>query len=131
MTPEEQADRILHQILHEELLPVHTIWRETFGTLNSEKEICGRGLRALEAALPNAAECVLHGWIDQAALEIVSVGSIAALRDEVLSYRADQGGDTGVLSMDDREITLLEFSFERGEAILRQYQQAEHLLSPD
>ena len=124
MITEEQAGRLLNQILRGEL-PSATKWRETWGTLRTDEEAICRGLQAFEDQLPKGAVGVLHGWIDQAALEIISIGTIAELRDRVLRYRADKGGDTGVLTLADGTATVLEISFEEGEIAVREYQQAE------
>ncbi len=123
MITREQADGILYRILNQELAPITTTWHEIFATLGSEKDTLDRGLSALEELIPENTECVLHGWIDQAALEIVAVGQLPDLRDRALNYRADQGGDTGILALDEERVIVLDFSFERGEASLREYKK--------
>ena len=124
MITEEQAARLLNKILREQW-PADTKWCETWGTLRTDDEAIDRGLQAFERELPEGAVCVLHGWIDQAALEIVSIGTIPELRDRAIRYRADQGGDTGILRLDDGIATVLDISFEAGEIAIREYKQAE------
>ena len=124
MITEEQAARVLHRILKGES-PSATKWSETWGTLRTDEEAIGRGLQAFESQLPEGAVGVLHGWIDQAALEIISIGTIPELRDRAINYRADQGGDTGILTLVDGIATVLDISFEEGEIAVREYQQAE------
>lgn len=104
-----------------------TMWHETFAMLGSESDTIKRGLTALEGVVSKNAQCVLHGWIDQAALEIVSIGKFATLRERAVNYRADQGGDTGILALDNGWVTVLEFRFEAGEAKIHQYQLAEQV----
>jgi len=122
---QEQADKLLHQILNEDLSPTSTKWHEIFATMGPEKDTISRGLDALDQLIPSNTECVLHGWIDQAALEIRSIGRLSELRDRAVNYRADQGGDTGVLALYGGSAFVLDFSFERGTATLREYKTAE------
>lgn len=122
MITEVQAAQVLHRILNGEL-PSSTKWCETWGTLRTDEEAIGRGLQAFEGLLPKGAVGVLHGWIDQAALEIISIGTIPELRDRAISYRADQGGDTGILTLVDGTATVLDISFEKGGIAVREYQQ--------
>jgi hypothetical protein len=123
MPTEEQSIALLHQILNRELLPVSTSWRESIGILGSEDEVIFRGLSALEESIPEDTRCALHGWIDQAVLEIVAIDRVAIIRDRARSYRPDQGGDSGVLAAINEKIIVLEFSFERGVASLSEYKK--------
>ena len=127
MITKEQADQVLHQILNKELLPTSTKWGEIFATMGSETDTIGRGLDALDELIQANTDCVLYGWIDQAALEIVLISRLAELRGRAVNYRADQGGDTGVLAMYDGTAFVLDFSFERGAAALREYKPAEQV----
>ena len=124
MITEEKAVRVLHRILKGESAST-TKWCETWGTLRTDEEAIVRGLEGFEGQLPEGTVGVLHGWIDQAALEIISIGTIPELRDRAISYRADQGGDTGILALVDGTATVLDISFEEGEIAVREYQQAE------
>lgn len=123
MPNEKQSIAILHQILNRELLPVSTGWRESFGISSCEPEVISRGLSALEESIPENTHCALHGWIDQAVLEIVMIDRIAVIRDRAGGYRPDQGGNSGVLAAIDGKIVVLEFSFERDEASLSEYKK--------
>ncbi|MES2920098.1 MAG: hypothetical protein V4819_01030 [Verrucomicrobiota bacterium] len=122
MIAEETAGRVLYQILGGNFAEVVTIWNEYFGTQASVTGRIGRGVGELERVVPREQDCVLHGWIDQAVLEIVSKGKLADLREEMADYRANQGGDTGLLALEGNRATILEFSFGRGQAVLRSYQ---------
>lgn len=120
----EDAERVLDQILNRDYAESSTIWQEIFDTHGNEKDTISRGLDALAAYITEDQKCVLHGWIDQAVLEIVARGSVSTIRPRAHNYRADQGGDTGVLVLDGGNVIVLEFSFEGGEAALRKYKLA-------
>ena len=121
MITRDEAERILYQILDDGLLPIATNWAEVFAAKGCEKETIERGLNALEALFSATTPCVLHGWIDQAALEIVEIGQLSSLRDRAINYRADQGGDTGILALNNGKAVILAFSFEQGKAVLEEY----------
>ncbi|WP_221030919.1 hypothetical protein [Actomonas aquatica] len=121
MPNEDQSSSILHRILDRELLPDFTIWREYFGAPSPVEVVIDRALEALSSAIPDDTHCVLHGWIDQAVLEIVAIDRVAEIRDRTKRYRPDQGGDSGLLAVVGRRILVLEFSYERGEALLTEY----------
>jgi len=120
----EDVERVLEQILNREFAEASTIWQETFATRGPEKDTISRGLDALAASISEGQECVLHGWIDQAVLEIVARGNISVIRPRAINYRADQGGDTGILILDGGQVIVLELSFERGDAAIRKYKLA-------
>src|SRR5687767_10449606 len=110
MITREQADAILYRILREELSPGFTLWHGNFATAETEEDAIDHGLSALEELIQEDTGCALHGWIDQAVPEIVAVGRLPDLRDRAMGYRADQGGDTGILALDNGKVLVLEFS---------------------
>ncbi|MDP7033763.1 MAG: hypothetical protein QF752_04655 [Planctomycetota bacterium] len=121
----EQANRVLHLILNDECPSIETKWHETWGTLGSQQEAIGRGLQAFKDLLPEKTSGVLHGWIDQAVLEIILIRPIHELRKRLMDYRADQGGDTGILALDGETAIVLEISFERCDVTIREFPRVE------
>jgi hypothetical protein len=122
MSSDETIERVLNGILNQEFAEVSSPWQETFATLGPEKDTIVRGLDALERTITPDQECVLHGWIDQAVLELVARGSVSELRGRTVNYRADQGGDTGLIAICATKIVVIEFSFENGQAALKEYE---------
>ena len=54
----------------------------------------------------------LHGWIDQAVLEIIDSDLANNLIDKMIVYRPDQGGNSGLLYIDNVNLLyVFEISF--------------------
>ncbi|WP_339746306.1 hypothetical protein [uncultured Rubinisphaera sp.] len=118
----EKADRILNKLFYENNSLVEIKWYETAASTNLMDELICRGLQTFETLFPENTVGVLHGWIDQAVLEIIAIGPLPELKDKVMSYRADQGGDTGILALNDETVIVFEISFEQCEVKVCKYE---------
>ena len=107
------AETLLEKRLNRKYSSQIEIWRMDISSDESIKKIVRLGLGKMKELVGFNNVMYLHGWIDQAVLEISEVDLCDKLIDKMIHYRPDEGGDSGILHIkNEKLIYLFELLFE-------------------
>ncbi len=90
------------------------LWEMEFGFNHNFSDIIAEGLNYFSKCINDDVFVYLYGWIDQAVLEITSVGKGSDLYEVFVQYRPDEGGDSGLIYLHGKGAICLDLSFEAG-----------------